>query len=203
MYIKETLAPCPGFGWEGGAEFKTQIVELMNGREKRNAEWSQARHRYSAPFNNISKEAYREIKQMHVVCRGQLHAFLFHDVLDDRAEMEVFGIGDGVRTQFQLTKTSTVAGVSYTRAVYAPDYSTFEVRVAGAVTTAYTLDEARGVITFDAPPADSALLRWSGNFFVWVRFAEDYLPFTLDNPNATNGIVNLIEVPPPAANETV
>lgn len=43
---------------------------MANGRERRNGDWDQPRHRFTAPFMNISKEAYRQIKQMHLVCKG-------------------------------------------------------------------------------------------------------------------------------------
>lgn len=197
-YINSYLAPCPGYGWSGGAEFKTQIVEMINGRERRNATWSQARHRYSAPFNNISADAYREIKKMHLVCRGRNNAFRFRDVLDSVADGEVFGLGDASEVEFQLSKTSTVDGISYTRGVYAVVAGSFTLYADGVeVVGGYTLDSERGIITFSTAPAAGVVLSWTGVFDVWVRFDEDYLPFTLDNPNATNGVVNLIEVAPP------
>lgn len=195
-HINEYLNACPGYGWQGGPEFSTQIVELQSGRERRNAMWSQGRHRYAAPFNNISRNAYLEIKKMHMVCRGQLHAFRFKDELDFEADDEVFGFGDGVQTVFQLSKMSTVDGVSYVREVYAPK-EIIVVTVNGVPATP-EVDYARGLVTFDTPPDVGNTLRWTGDFDVWVRFTQDHLPFTLDNPNATNGSIDLLEVPPPA-----
>lgn len=195
MHLDARLGVCPGYGWEGGPEFQTRIVSLLNGRERRNADWAQPRHRYSAPFLNISREAYREIKRMFLVCQGQLHAFRFRDELDYQAEDEQFAIGDGVTTVFQLSKLSFVDGVDYSRNVYAlvgePDVE------ANGVPATVTADVERGTVEFDTAPANGTVLTWSGEFDMWVRFSQDYLPFTLDNPNATNGSVNLLEVPPP------
>ena len=198
-YIDDTLGVCPGFGWQGGPEFKTQIVELQSGREKRNGMWSQGRHRFAAPFLNISKEAYREVKKLHLVCRGQLHAFKFKDELDFEADNEVFGTGDGVRTVFQLSKVSAIDGVAYAREVYAPADPV--VITADGILALPTVDYRRGTVTFAVAPAAGVVLRWTGNFFVWVRFTQDFLPFTLDNPNATNGSIDLIEVAPPGPAE--
>ncbi len=193
-YLDAYLEPCPGYGWQGGPEFKTQIVEMWNGRERRNAENANARHKFQSPFSNISREAYRQIKQMHLVCRGRLHAFKFRDELDYQAENEVFAAGDGAETVFQLRKISTIDGISYIRNVYAIE----EAAISGNGTpTAVTLDADRGEVTFAAPPAGAAVLRWTGLFAVWVRFDQDYLPFSIDNLNAVNGSVDLIEVPPP------
>lgn len=205
-YIHAYLRPCAGFGWTGGDEFQTRIVEMANGRERRNADWSQPRHRYTAPFNNISKEAYREIKSMHLVCRGQLHNFLFRDELDFEADGELFGVGDGVRREFPLSKLSIQDGVSYQRLVHAL-YSPLEdgsaqeedpsITINGGSTTAFVVDYERGLVVFNVAPSNGAVLRWSGVFSIWVRFAQDFLPFSLDNPNATNGSVDLLEVPEP------
>ena len=196
MHINARLGVCPGYGWEGGPEFQTRIITLLNGRERRNADWAQPRHRYSAPFLNISRDAFREIKRMFLVCQGQLHAFRFRDELDYQAQDEQFGVGDGTTTRFQLSKVSFVDEVAYSRNVYALTVPP-SVEVNGAGVSALEADMDRGVIEFDVAPAAGALLTWSGEFDIWVRFSQDYLPFTLDNPDATNGSISLLEVPPP------
>ncbi|UYB51145.1 DUF2460 domain-containing protein [Xanthomonas sp. AM6] len=193
-YLDAYLPPCPGYGFEGGPNFSTRIVEMANGRERRNADWSIARHSYTAPFLNISKEAYRELKRMHMVCRGKLHCFRFKDYLDFQAANEIFAIGDGVQTKFQLAKFSTIDGISYERPVYAIVAATI---TDNGAPVSPVVDMERGTVTFAAPPADGHVLRWTGEFDVWVRFDQDNLPFTLDNVNATNGQVELLEVPPP------
>lgn len=199
-YINEYLLDvCQAYGWMGGDGFKTTIVEMSNGRENRNAEWAQAKHQYQVPFNNITKPDYAIIKSAHMLCRGQLNAFRFRDRLDFEATDEAFGIGDGVETEFQLLKQSLQDGVSYQRLVFAPD-PTVTIKVNGIVTAA-TVDYERGTVTFGAPPANAAGLEWTGTFGVWVRFNQDYLPFSIDNGNGTdhyvNGSVDLIEVAAP------
>lgn len=198
-YLRAEIEECPAYGWQGGPNFKTLIVSMASGRERRNAEWAQARHSYSTPFLNITKPQYRNIKQMHYVCRGMLHNFLFKDELDFEADEDFFGVGDGVQTEFQLGKISTIDGVSYERNVYyiMPGAT---VTVDGAAASP-TIDPDRGTATFSPAPADGAVLRWSGEFRLWVRFNQDALPFSLDNINAVNGTVDLIEVPPPGEDE--
>lgn len=198
-HLDAYLAPCPGYGWSGSPQFKTAIDFLGNGDEIRNADWIEARHAYSAPFLNIGKDAYREIKQMFLACRGMLHSFRFVDELDNEANDEEFGTGDGVTDLFQLNKVSTVDGVSYTRNVYAIRLATTPtVTINGTPTTAFTINNRTGQILFTSPPANGAVLRWSGFFDIWVRFATDTIPFSLDNPNATNGEVSVMEVTAPA-----
>ena len=200
-YINEyILDQCAGYGWQGGPSFKTTIVEMANGRERRNAEWAQPRHQYQAPFNNISREDYIEIKTAHLNCQGQLHAFRFHDELDNQLDNELFGVGNGVRTVFQLLKQSIMDGVPYQRNIYAPD-SPLVIRNNGSIVTP-TIDYERGTVTFSVAPSNGNSLTATGTFGVWVRFNQDYLPFSIDNgASATvkymNGSVDLIEVPPP------
>lgn len=198
-HLDAYLGPCPGFGWQGGPEFSTQIVDLASGRERRNALWAQARHKFEAPFRNIKRDAYRRIKQMHLTCHGRLHAFRFRDELDHAAHDDVFAVGDGVATVFQLAKVSTIDGISYTRNCFAIKSASV---LAGDDPADPVIDMLRGTVTFAEPPAVGVELAWSGEFDVWVRFDQDYLPFSLDNANARgdkfiNGSVTLIEVPPP------
>lgn len=200
-YLDAYLQPCPGYGWEGGPTFRTQIVELKSGRERRNAEWSRARHKFTAPFNNISKSAYRNIKQMHLVCRGMLHAFRFRDELDFQAVNEQFGTGNGTRRDFQLAKTSTLDGISYTREVFALA-AVPVITINGTPTSAFAVNTRTGKVIFDSAPADGAVLRWTGEFDIWVRFATDDLPFSIDNVDAVNGSVSLLEVAPPDEDES-
>lgn len=194
-YLDTYIEECPAFGWQGGGEFKTTVVEMASGAERRNAEWQNVRHRYQMSFLNITKAAYRNIKQLHLVCRGRLHCFKFRDQLDFEADNEAFGVGTGSRTEWQLIKQSLIDGVSYQREVYVIEPGAV-VRVNGTP-TAVTIDQDRGIVTFGVAPANGAALTWSGTFAVWVRFDQDYMPFSLDNPDATNGSVDLIEMPPP------
>lgn len=203
-YIDKFLDECFAYGFEGGPVFNTQIVQLQSGREKRNALWSQQKHRYTATFLNITQEAYKQIKNMHLVARGQLYSFKMIDPLDSFSDNQVFGQGNGTQKTFQLSTTSNMGGVSYTRGIYGivtddagELEDSFEITVNNVATSSYTVDPLRGTIEFDTAPANGTILRWSGRFFVWVRFEQDELPFTLDNPNRTNGQVTLYEVAPP------
>ncbi len=196
MWLDAYLAPCPGYGWDGGPTFSTSIEVLQNGDEDRNADWAEARHAYGAPFLNITKEAYRSLKTMFFATRGMLHAFRLVDELDHEAVDEIFGIGDGVEAIFQLRKISLVDGAEYSRNVYALPVAPV-ITVNGVPTVDFEVNLRTGQVMFDTPPAPTAVLRWTGNFDVWVRFATDSLRFSLDNPNATNGMVELIEVPAP------
>ena len=197
MHLDAYLEPCAAYGWQGSPRFKTNIVDLANGDEHRNADWIEARHEFVLPFQNITISAARAIRRMFYVCRGMAYAFRVQDEIDHEAVDEAFGEGDGVTLSFQLMKISTADGVEYERNVYALP-SAPVIKVAG-VTTAATVNLRTGMVTFGVAPANGAALTWTGEFDVWVRFATDTIPQSLDNPDAVNSSAALIEVRPPAA----
>lgn len=213
MYLRKYIPACETFGWVGGPEFMTRIVEMRNGRERRNAEWANARHRFQLPYGNLKSNDYAKIKSHHLVCRGRLHNFLYQDRLDHLAQAAVFGIAEAGQTAFQLGKTSELDGVSYFREVnclYRPDPSSpgdaLEVvptiMVDGTPTTAFSVDPDTGAGEFDSPLTGGEVLTWSGEFSIWVRYDNDHLPWSIDNRFASgsyaiNGTVDLIEMPPP------
>lgn len=196
MFYPVSIAQVPGFGFSGGPEFFTNINPLASGREKRNGEWSVCRHKYTAPFNNVTEEAYRAVKDVFLVMRGRLHTFLHRDYGDYIATDEPFGTGDGATTTFYLSKTSTVGSGTYQRAITKPAVGA-TIYVAG-VSTGATVSTLDGSVVFATAPASGAALTWTGEFFVQVRFDMDSMPFSLNDKNGggfiTNGSIDLIEV---------
>lgn len=199
MFYAVEIAACPGFGFTGGPEFNTNVQTLANGSESRNADWAICRHKYTAPFNSIDDTAYAAIKTVFLLTRGRCHTFLHKDWGDFVAVNEPFGKGDGTTTTFQLSKTSTMPGTSatYQRTITKP-VAGVKVYVNGALTGA-AVDSLTGLVTFAAAPAANAVLTWTGEFRVHVRFDTDSLPFNLqsifrDGGYARNGSIDLIEV---------
>lgn len=202
-YINAYIEACEAFGFEGGPEFSTRVVTLANGFERRNGEWAEARRKYTLPFQNIDPTRYANILNMFYVAQGMLNCFRYRDPLDHDADNEIFAVAETGRTEYQLLKVSNIDGFLYRRNVYAiPESASIVVTVNGVPTGAFQLDRERGLIDFDAAPANGAVLRWTGDFDVWVRFDQDYLPFSIDNKSeergyAHNGQVVLLEMPAP------
>lgn len=93
------------------------------------------RHQYSTPYANITDEAYRAIKEVFLIVRGKANSFLFKDYGDYQAENEQFGVGDGSTKVFQLSKTVSLGGGTYTRVITKPNDDVV-ISVNGAVTGA-------------------------------------------------------------------
>lgn len=192
------IAQCPGFGFTGGPEFQTDIKNAQNGREYRNGDWVLCRHKYTVPFLNVTDEAYLAIKEVFLIVRGRLHSFLHKDWADFHASNAAFGVGDGATTVFQLSKISTQGAGAYTRVITKPVLDGLTVRQNGTLRTDILVDVLTGLVSFNTAPPNHAVLTWTGEFDVQVRFDIDYLPFSLDNANADgylqNGSIDLIEV---------
>jgi uncharacterized protein (TIGR02217 family) len=140
---------------------------------------------------------------MFEVCRGQAGTFRYRDPLSNFADDQLIGLADD-RDSYQLSTIAVRAGVTYRREVYAiPVGADFTLTADGTPIdpSDYVLDIDRGLVSFITPPTLGAELRWTGPFDVWVRFGNDWLPFSIDSRNtdtfAHNGTIDLIEMPPP------
>lgn len=207
-HLRAYIPAAQSWGWSGGPEFKTNIVAKLNREERRNADWSNPRHRFSLGLQHLPKARYRVLKQHQMVCQGSLRAFLFQDGLDDVADDDLFAIAEAGQQEFQLGCISEIDGISYQRkvfALYRPDPAnpgealevTPAITVDGVASPGWSVDHDRGKVTAPAPMTGGELLRWSGQFSVWVRYESDWLPMSYDQPEGIYGSLDLIEVSPP------
>lgn len=103
-------------------------------------------------------------------CRGNAVDFLYRDPTDHIAERQVFGVGDGKTTIFQLCHSVG----SYVEPVYD---TTDEVIYVGDTKKedGYTIQG--GLASFTTPPSAGRHLAWSGEFYYRCRFKESSIEF--------------------------
>ena len=118
-YVRNYIKACEAYGWEGGPEFNTEIIQQMNKAEKRNARWSQSRFFATLPFVNIRPESYGEILSMFEDRKGMWGVFLYRNPLNYLVSDLEFGVGDGVQDEFQLVANFRIGNRLSTRNVYA------------------------------------------------------------------------------------
>ena len=172
-------------GSSGGPERRTEIVTLVNGFEERNSPWAHSRRRYDAGAGMRSLDDFAALIAFFEARRGQLHGFRWKDWADYKtclpsqsvsAMDQEIGVGDGVTTVFQLKKTYASGGSTYTRDLVKPVAGSVKVAVAGVVQTLpaeFTVEEARGIVTLNLPPALGAVVTAGCEFDVPVRFDTD------------------------------
>lgn len=173
------------FGSMGGPERLTEIVTLANGFEERNTPWEHSRRRYDAGLGLRSLDDVEALLAFFEARRGRLHAFRWKDWSDCkscRPSLDIspldqrIGVGDGVTTQFQLSRLYASGDATYLRPITKP--------VAGMVRAAvaydpkvegeeFTVDATSGLITFTVAPDIGTVVSAGFEFDVPARFDTD------------------------------
>lgn len=189
--IEERLSPRVEAGFSAMPTRFTRVAPLRNGHERRNANWSQARRRYTGRYSNWTREMREELLNLVHAAEGMTYAFLFRDFSDYAVTNQLLEAATGTNP-VQLIKTYTFGTRTHTRTITRPVESTLTVYDAG-VAKAGTVDATTGLFT----PSTA----WSGGaitatfeFDVPVRFASDEIEFVLPHREISEVNVELIEV---------
>ena len=188
------------FGSTGGVERRTEVVTLASGYERRASPWAHGRRRYLIGAGVRALDDAAALVAFFEARRGRLHGFRFKDFADFKscapsaavaATDQAIGVGDGVATAFQLVK----AYGDVAREVRKPVAGSVVAAVDGVGTSAFTVDAATGVITFDAAPGVGAEVTAGFEFDTPVRFDTDRIDVTLEGFDAGRVVaVPLVEV---------
>ena len=194
------------FGSTGGVERRTEIVTLGSGFERRSTPWAQGRRRYLIGANLRSLDDMAALTAFFEARQGRLYGFRFRDFADFKscAPSEAItpldqslGVGDGVRTQFELGKRYGSGEAAPDRRIRKPVAETVIVAIDGvqADPAAFEIELTTGVVTFSAPPGSGAAVTAGFEFDVPVRFDADRIDVTLESFAAGRmAAVPLIEV---------
>ena len=177
-------------GAQGGPRFKTTVMLLGGGAEKRNIEWERIKGAWDVGYGIESKSIFSLVLDFFYVRRGRAHSFRFKDWSDYQmgttGNPVVFNTGDSSTTVFQLKKRYTSGAYTFDREISKIVAGTLEVYVNGVlqtITTHYTVDLLTGLITFVSAPGvvDIAAVC---EFDVPVRFDTDAIDVTLETFDA-------------------
>jgi uncharacterized protein (TIGR02217 family) len=187
-------------GVSGGPERLSDVVRLASGVESRNARWSGSRRRWEVGGAAMRADAAHELIAFFESRRGRVHGFRFRDPIDwkscapgvatDVADQPL-GIGDGAVTAFQLKKRYVSGGEWTERVIRKPVEGSVVAAINGDVTVAFEVDHATGVVVFDTPPPEGAVLTAGFAFDVPVRFDAERLEMAL----LGNEAVRVLRVP--------
>jgi uncharacterized protein (TIGR02217 family) len=190
-------------GARGGPRFKTTILTLASGHERRNIDWQRARGLWDISYGLLAiedetqaEETIERLLEFFYARQGRAHGFRFKDWADFRignaanpamASQEI-GLGDDTTTTFQVFKRYANGGVFYDRVVQKLVDGTVSVLLDGVVQmSGATVDITTGVVTFDTPPASTGGTGSGGEqvvavvceFDVPVRFDIDHLDLSM------------------------
>jgi len=176
-----------------GPSFRNVIQEAISGNEQRFAQWTKCRGVGDLSYGLLTSADplgdFAAIVAMWRAHFGSLYPFRFRDWSDYTVTDEIFGTGDGSQTQFQLVKTydpsQILLGVPgsliYVRSITLTA-TTPVIKLDGVTQTAttdYTINSS-GLVTFTTAPTTDAIMQWTGEFDVPVRFDTDQLPVILN-----------------------
>jgi uncharacterized protein (TIGR02217 family) len=154
------------------------VTPMDGGTEARERRWDQFLFDFEVSFP-VGKRAGNtnldEVTAAFLATGGGELSFDLRDYRESSVTDEAFGVGDGSTKVFPLTRTYAFGPVSHVRRIYRP-VSPITVKKAGIVqSSGYTVDYQLGVVTFTAAPAAAAVLSWSGDFNVPVRFDREQI----------------------------
>lgn len=173
------------FGSIGGPERRTDVVTLANGFEERNTPWAHSRRRYDAGVAMRSLDDIETMIAFFEARSGQMFGFRWKDWSDFKSSKassdilftdQAIGIGDEVKTSFQLTKVYISGDQAYFRPVSKPVLGTVRVGVAGDELQEgihYEIDVTTGMITFEHAPNAGMEVTAGFELDVPVRFDTD------------------------------
>lgn len=180
----------------GGPEFKTEVVVLASGHEKRNQNWTYERERWQVAYGVKTVADLQALLTFFKARRGRLHGFRFKNPDDFTATLETLGTGDGSTTEFQLVKTYSSGGETHTREITKPVSGTVDVFLDSVQQSEseVSVDTTTGIVTFSAAPSSGEVVTATFEFDVPVRFDTDHLPINLTTYLARSADVPLIEI---------
>jgi uncharacterized protein (TIGR02217 family) len=183
--------------------FSTAVVTTASGHEQRNADWASARMRFDVGPGVRSEADVATLIAFFRARRGAAKGFRFRDPTDfSSAGMTgtpgaldvLLGVGDGVRTGFDLVKRYGAGADAEVRPITRPVAASVLVSVGGvAVASGWSL--VGGRVVFAVAPVAGADVRAGFLFDVPVRFAEDVLEVSVATWAAGEVVsVGLVEV---------
>ncbi len=163
------------YGATGGPQWDDEITANLAKRELRVQMGEDPQRRYELGNRQVLRDQHDYLRDFHMAMRGRRHSFLYKDWSDYQARNEPLAL-DGTTTT-QLTRTYGAAINPYIREIQYIEASSFVLELdtgAGFVeqvpTTDYTVDPDTGIITWVSAPDAEDDARWSGIYFVRVRF---------------------------------
>lgn len=173
----------PGLAWSliRTPEFSTATKKSVSGKEQRVAYYSLPIWHYQLTYEFLRADATQELQTLQAFfCSmyGSFDTFLYNDKSDNSVTNQSIGVGNGSTTTYQLIRTTSAGGFSFTEPIYDVNVLT-NVKVSGVTKTLgvdYTVS-ATGLITFAVAPSVSAPITWTGTFYRRLRFENDLLDF--------------------------
>lgn len=175
----------------GGPEFRTLLLELSSGFEKRNVEWERARGKWDLSYGMDTKANQEAVLAFFYARYGRAYGFRFKDWTDYQVGSsstdtpQEVGTGTGSADKFQAYRRYTSGAYTFNRPLTRLVSGTVRVFLDGVEQmSGWTVDVDTGVITFTAAPGLGVSVGVICEFDVPVRFDMDHLPIEAERDDA-------------------
>jgi uncharacterized protein (TIGR02217 family) len=188
-FLEVRLLDEMAYGFSGGPTWRTDVVQLRSGIERRNQVRIRPLHKFSGSFDSREQAVLDELIAAFNACAGMAFGFRFKDWMDFEAQDVRVGFGTGAAQVIQLAKPYVFGP----RTTYVPirkpnaDHSI----TANGVPIAHTVDTTTGLLTLTAPAA--SVIRWTGTFDRPMRFSSDDFSGTINTYGSHTISANLTE----------
>ncbi len=184
------------FGAEGGPERRSEIVQLANGREHINSPWDNSIRKYNVSTGVKSIDQLSQIIDFFEFCNGSEIGFRWKDWTDFKSSIpietpssldQLIGVGDGIKSKFQLTKQYGFGEYAYLRKITKPKERSILIAVDENLVQEmddFTVDYQTGLVVFQNPPSEGASITAGFEFDVPVRFDVDTISISLTHFDA-------------------
>lgn len=177
----------------GGIKWSTTIVELDNGYEQRNQNWSQTKAKYVISGGERTIEegsfAFSTLNEFYNAMKGEITGFRFKDFNDyfttiDNGTLKKQSVGVN---QYQLTKIYKKGQAEYFRDIKKPVINSEKIYLNDVLlsSSSYQIDYKTGLVTLVA--LDTDVLKATFQFDVPVRFDMN----GLDSETMSNGVISI------------
>jgi uncharacterized protein (TIGR02217 family) len=181
------------WGASGGPKFRTHVIATDSGDEARVQTWQFPLCTYKLTRDLYNQVDHEKLLAFWRLMGGRATGFRFKDWMDYKGASETIGAGDGLTTNFQLSKKYTfadsVTGVSQTitRVIKKPVPGTLSMKLNGVVqASGWSVNTSTGLVSFVTAPASGAIVMAAAfEFDVPVRFANDDLQVAVDKSYGT------------------
>lgn len=181
------------YGFTGGARYKTNIGQYPNRVEDRDSQWMYPKHEFEATLGLIPDEHKQTIISTFHVCRGRRHAFKFKDHNDFEIIDQVVQVLPGTSDSIQLYKRYDFGSAWQIRPIQAFKFVQLVDENGDEVPGSTNL--LTGVFTPDNEWGEGEYRIAYAEFYVWVRFDDDFNEMTINNWSDSSAKIRLVEDP--------
>jgi uncharacterized protein (TIGR02217 family) len=190
------------YGSRGGPGYRTGVVQLDSGAETRFSRWATARRKYDVSYGVKTMTQLAALTSFYMARMGAANSFRYKDFADCTSHSshhhltesgitaadQLLGVGNGVKTDFQLLKRYEPGPYERVRNITKPVSGTVRVALAGVEqVSGWVVDLTTGIVTFSTAPGAGVEVRAGFQFDVPVRFdesADDAMQASIDDFNS-------------------